>query len=221
MTRHIPNLLTLGNLVTGCIGIVCAFERPEIAPIWFVAIACTFDFLDGFAARLLKVSSPMGKELDSLADVVSFGVYPSVIVFKALQQSHANDWMWAAFALAAFAALRLARFNTDDRQTEAFIGLPTPAMAMFIAPLPAVVGTAIEEPYRMWTLLAAVSLMSAVMVAPLPLTALKFKTFSWSGNQVRYGILAGSAALLLWLGSAGLPAVILLYLSSTFFASKH
>lgn len=219
MFRHIPNLLTLGNLVTGCAGIICSFRHPDLAPVWFIGISCSFDFLDGFSARLLKVSSPMGKELDSLADVVSFGVYPAVIIFHALDKTGAGATIWFALVLAAFSALRLAMFNTDQRQTDAFIGLPTPAMALFVAGSGEVLNWFPME-WHQTLLLIITAGLSLLMVAPIPLVALKFKTFAWKGNQVRYAVMACSATAVVMLGTAGLPVAITLYLLTAFAASQ-
>lgn len=219
--RHIPNLLTLGNLMSGCAGIVSAFLHPEISPVWFIAIGCTFDFFDGFAARLLKVSSPIGKELDSLADVVSFGVFPSVIVFQEMGRAEAGNWTYMGFLLAAFAALRLAKFNTDDRQTASFIGLPTPAMAIFISALPYAISDLALEQWKLQITGIGTLVMAVVMVAPLPLPALKFKGSSWQDNALRYLILGGSICLVIVAGISGLAASILFYLLTSFFAEKN
>lgn len=220
MFRHIPNILTLGNLVTGCAGIICSFNYPDLAPIWFIGIACAFDFLDGFSARLLKVSSPMGKELDSLADVVSFGVYPAVIILHQLNKSGANSLSWCALSLAAFSALRLARFNIDQRQSDSFIGLPTPAMALFVAGLVEAIGWAPAN-WHSSILLTITAALSLLMVAPLPLVALKFRNFAWNGNQVRYLVVAGSAIVVTLLGIAGIPLAIAFYLFTTFTEDKN
>ncbi|MFM9076455.1 MAG: CDP-alcohol phosphatidyltransferase family protein, partial [Bacteroidota bacterium] len=200
------------NLLCGCAGIVCAFTRPDLPLAWFVWAACGFDFLDGFSARLLKVSSAIGKELDSLADVVSFGVLPSVQLFMMMGGATGGPVSWTGFALAAFAALRLAKFNVDDRQTESFSGLPTPAMALFITGLPfvlALIGSA-ETPVYL-PLLATV-LMALAMVSPLPMAALKFKSLTWKGNQVIFLLLATSLVLIVMTGAAGIPLSILFYL---------
>jgi len=209
--KHLPNALTVGNLLCGCAGIVCAFTQPELSLAWFVWAACLFDFLDGFSARLLNVTSAIGKELDSLADVVSFGVLPSVQMYM-LGQSHGAWVQWSGFLLAAFAALRLAKFNVDTRQSQSFIGLPTPAMALFITGLPFLLQlTGMETPSPV-ILLSATGLMAVVMVAELPMPALKFKSLAWKGNELIFFLLAASLLLVLLFREAGISLSILFYL---------
>lgn len=210
--KHLPNTLTLGNLLCGCAGIVCAFTRPELPLAWFVWAACLFDFLDGFSARLLNVSSAIGKELDSLADVVSFGVLPSVQMFLMMGGTTGGPIAWTGFALAAFAALRLARFNVDDRQSESFIGLPTPAMALFITGLPFALALISPDEIPVHLPLLATMLMALAMVSPLPMAALKFKSLSWKGNQLIFLLLATAVVLIGLTGAAGISFSILFYL---------
>ena len=142
MIKHIPNSITCCNLLSGCISIALMCNGYAIAAGVMIFIAAVFDFCDGFAARLLKAYSPLGAQLDSLSDVISFGVAPSFIIYHYLNQVVSLDIMgfnifpFMAFFLAVFAALRLAKFNIDDRQTTSFIGLPTPAMGIFVAALP-------------------------------------------------------------------------------------
>jgi len=140
--EQIPNAITLLNLLTGCIAIVFGFEDQLVIASCLIGLAAVFDFFDGFAARLLKVSSPIGKELDSLADVVSFGIVPGVILYRLLSGNidcpviniaGKNIVPFIAFLIPLFSAIRLAKFNTDERQTDSFIGLPTPANAILIA----------------------------------------------------------------------------------------
>ena len=136
MKKHIPNILTLSNLLAGCIGLVYAFNGNLVYASYAIWIAAIFDFLDGFSARMLKVSSPIGKELDSLADMVTFGVLPSVILFQMIGNQPYEYLSYGAFILALFSALRLAKFNVDTEQTTTFIGMPTPAAAFFVSGLP-------------------------------------------------------------------------------------
>jgi CDP-diacylglycerol---serine O-phosphatidyltransferase len=137
MLRHLPNILTCCNLISGCLGILFLLEGRGIPAAYFVWISCLFDFFDGFAARWLKVSSPIGKELDSLADVVSFGVLPSFVMYKLLDNNTLVTYLpYIAFMIAAFSALRLAIFNVDETQTDSFRGLNTPANTLFISALP-------------------------------------------------------------------------------------
>lgn len=220
MIRHIPNLLTVMNLLSGGAGIVFAFRHPEIAPINFILIACVFDFFDGFAARMLGVSSPIGKELDSLADVVSFGVFPAVIMFLEMEKASAGNLAWIGLGLAAFSALRLAKFNVDDRQQDAFIGLPTPAMAMFIASLPIAIESFGLSQFNLWILTGSVILMCIAMVSALPLPALKFRKFGWAGNELKYLLIILAICLIPTLGIGGIAPLILIYLSSSIIATK-
>ena len=212
MLRHIPNALTCGNLICGCIGIICSFTNPEWPAYWFVWAACTFDFFDGFSARLLKISSPIGKELDSLADMVSFGVLPGITMKNLLMTSGLDYWSWAGLLLPVFAALRLAKFNIDTRQSDSFIGVPTPAHALFICGLPAMMNIVPQDWFGAYTLLAITFLFSWLMVSSLPLFALKFKTFTWKDNSMRFTFLLCSVLLIAFFKAAGLPLAILLYI---------
>lgn len=212
MTRHIPNALTSGNLLCGCAGIICSFTNPEIPTAWFVWAACVFDFFDGFSARLLKVSSPIGKELDSLADMVSFGVLPGILMRNLLINAGAGQWSWLGLSLAVFAAIRLAKFNIDTRQSDSFIGVPTPAHALFICGLPALMELLPGGWFSQIPLLIITVLFSGLMVAPIPLFALKFKDFQWSHNKIRFTFLVASVLLILFFKAAGIPLAILLYI---------
>lgn len=189
-TKYIPNTLTLTNLFLGCLSIVSSFEGNLLLAGYLILVAAVFDFLDGFAARLLKAYSPIGKDLDSLSDLVSFGVAPSGIVFHLLKDalalapeqgfSNGNVILAIPFLIAVFSALRLAKFNVDTRQTTSFIGLPTPANAIFIAGL--VFG--LSSSYRVWfepllasptAIITLVLVLSALLVMPLPMFSLKVK----------------------------------------------
>ena len=136
--RHLPNAMTCGHLLCGCVGIVRVFEHDLITASYLIFLAALLDFGDGFVARLLKASSAMGKELDSLADMVTFGVLPAFMLFSLIGQEIDNQSVlpYSAFSIAVFSALRLAKFNIDPRQTDSFIGLPTPANALVVASLP-------------------------------------------------------------------------------------
>lgn len=211
--KHLPNTLTCLNLVSGCVGIVFVLEGNSLPAAYFVWAACVFDFFDGFAARWLKVSSAIGKELDSLADMVSFGVLPSVMMYTWLKERTDNSTLpYAAFLLAVFSALRLAKFNIDERQTTSFIGLPTPANALFITALPFLplqVLSFIEQPWMLVLILVA---FSVLLISELELFALKFKNFAWVGNQVRFTFLAAAIVLLVFFQQSSLPLIILLYI---------
>lgn len=208
---QIPNLLTAANLVAGCVGIVLvAGGNLEMAPV-AVVVAAVFDFFDGFAARMLKVSSPVGKELDSLADMVSFGVLPAVTVFMLLKGNQTPELLpYLAFLIAVCSAWRLARFNLDTRQTDSFIGLPTPANAIFFTSL---VWTATVHPDVSNTavLVALTLLFSYLMISPVEMIALKFKEFGWIGNRPRYLVIIISMLVIVIGGYTLLPVVILAY----------
>lgn len=218
MKRHIPNALTCANLLCGCIGIVEVFHNNMLLSCALIGLAAVFDFLDGFAARLLKVSSAIGKELDSLADVTTFGVLPAVIIYQLLMRSVPNlEDIWIpnlAFLIAICSALRLAKFNIDPRQSDSFIGVPTPANGLLVASLPFIIRYNPEwEPLIINTtnLLIFTAVMSFLMVSELPLFALKFKSFGWKGNEVRFSFLLASLIMLVTLGFLAVPLVIGLY----------
>src|SRR5574344_1069366 len=189
--RQFPNTLTCCNLISGSIATYFAFSgRPAMA-LLFIIVGAVFDFFDGFAARLLHVSSPIGKELDSLADDITFGMAPASIVYMLLGQLQYPDCLedvrnyvpFCAFLIAAFSALRLAKFNLDTRQTTSFIGLPTPANALFWASFAIGMGTALQKSsYGLPVLLLMVLLSCYLLVCELPMFALKFKNFGWGDN---------------------------------------
>ncbi len=218
----LPNMITLANLACGCAAIVLALGTPGNLALafWFMAGAAVFDFLDGFAARLTGQYSKMGVELDSLADMVSFGVAPAAVLFVIYRDSFAiwnpgpflAAWPgWIVFAVALFSALRLARFNIDDRQTTEFIGLPTPAAALMIASLGwATYNGSLEIGREI--ILAFSLLVSYLMICPVRMFSLKFKGFGWHGNQLRYIFLLCSAAIVALLGIEGVAASIILYI---------
>ncbi len=207
--KHIPNSITCCNLVSGCIATAFAFAGDaELALIWII-IGAVFDFFDGMSARLLGVSSPIGKELDSLADVVTFSVAPATILFSELSVleypaflEHLRNYLpYAAFLVSAFSALRLAKFNLDERQTTSFIGLPTPANALFWASLIVCNPSWLESSaYSVFIVLLLLGLSCALLVSELPMFALKFKHWGWKGNEVKYSFAALSVACLAFLG---------------------
>lgn len=206
----IPNLLTLLNLVSGCVAITFAVRLNFEMAFWMVVLAAVFDFFDGFAARLLGVSSPMGKELDSLADVVSFGVTPSVVVYVLLLMVFGGMPVWMcypAFLIAACSAYRLAKFNLDERQHEEFRGLATPACAMFFIGIPFMV-----ENLPLWSLYVLVVVMSALLVSDIPMFSLKFKTFGLKENAVRYLFLLVAVVLAVVFGKESTVYIITCYI---------
>ncbi len=207
ITRHIPNTLTCLNLFSGCIACVMAFEFKYEWALTFIIISAVFDFLDGMSARLLNAPSPIGKELDSLADDVSFGVVPSVIVFSLLRETTYPDWMssfqeyvpYFAFLIAVFSALRLAKFNIDERQTSSFIGLNTPANTLFWAAAAAQYHDwLIQGGAVLYGLLICIVLFSLLLVSEFPMFAFKLKNFSWEENKIRYLFLIVSIPLLIF-----------------------
>ena len=216
MKAHIPNILTLFNLLCGCIGIVLAFSGKLDIAAYLIWTAAIFDFLDGFAARLLKVKSAIGKELDSLADMVSFGVLPSVIMFVLIAERTDNILLpYLAFSMTAFSALRLAKFNIDESQAEAFIGLPTPANAFFISAMPFILDEnflGADNFLGAEGLLAICIIFSILLVSNISLFSLKFKGMSWQNNAIRYIFVAISGVLLLFLNVKAIPLIILIYL---------
>ena len=218
--RNIPNALTCANLLCGCIGVVEAFHNNLILSCILIAVALIFDFFDGFVARLLKVSSAIGKDLDSLADMVTFGLLPSIIVYQLLMQSIPDlmgIWKaYFAFIIAIFSAVRLAKFNNDPRQSDSFIGVPTPANAMLIASLPLIIhihGDFWKEIILNTDNLLILSvIMSYLLIMEMPLIALKFKHFGWKGNQARYVLIVTTVLLLVTLKILAVPVILVLYI---------
>jgi len=238
--KHIPNAITCGNLLCGCLAIVQAFQGQLVWAAYFVGIALVLDFFDGFAARMLKVSSPVGKDLDSLADMVTFGVVPGIVMFKMITLSLSSFYVsdiyagarantesllpYCAFIITVFSCIRLAKFNNDTRQSDSFIGLPTPANTMVICSFPLIFDMSEENwvkesvfnrdllfinPY---VLIIMSCILSVLLIAEIPLFALKFKNFSWASNKLVYVFLLVSVILLLMLQFVAIPLIILLYI---------
>ena len=195
MKKHIPNFITSLNLFSGCIAVYLAFQGNFQGAFIAILASAVFDFFDGFAARLLKAYSPMGKELDSLADVVSFGVAPGAIVFSMFYQANINEWLpYLGFIISVFSALRLAKFNIDERQTSSFIGLPTPANAIFWAGL--VFSYADFLVSNVWLIIVLTLVFSYLLVAEIPMFALKFNNYSFKNNKIQYFFLFVTVILL-------------------------
>jgi CDP-diacylglycerol---serine O-phosphatidyltransferase len=213
----LPNFLTLGNLFCGCLGIVFLFQSEYSLAGTMIFIALVFDFFDGFVARLLKINSEIGKQLDSLADVVTFGVLPALMIYRYLDSNtDINPYLkYCSLLLAGFSALRLAKFNIDTRQSDSFIGLPTPANGMVVATFPflidsdSVLKQYVENPYF---LIAYVLVFSYLLVMEVPLFALKFKDFSWQTNKIKFIFLIISALMLLLLQITAVPLIVVLYI---------
>lgn len=214
LLKHLPNAMTCGNLLCGCIGLVMALRGHLELAAWLIGLAAVLDFGDGFVARLVNVSGPFGKELDSLADVVTFGVLPAAIVFQLCWFQELGAVSYGAFLIAVLSALRLANFNIDMRQSESFIGLPVPANAMLIAAFP-LMGRYQPQFDSFWQNDIALGMMVAfsfMLVSDVPLFALKFKSFGWTENQTKFLFLIASALLLLFLQFAAIPLIVLLYI---------
>ena len=219
MKKHIPNTITCCNLVSGCIATYYAFQSNYLMALLFIIIGAVFDFFDGMTARLLHVSSPIGKELDSLADDITFGFAPSAMVFSFLNSFHIHLPFvpFLAFVIAAFSALRLAKFNLDERQALGFIGLPTPANALFWGALIANLNFhRWLEPYMIpnfwfYVILVLIPISCYLLVSEIPMFALKFKTWGWKGNEVKYFFLLTCIPLLLLLDTLGIAAIIAWY----------
>lgn len=208
--KSIPNMLTLANLFCGCVAVTYALSGDAVTAFWFVVAAAVFDFFDGFAARLLKAHSPIGADLDSLADMVSFGVAPSAVLFILGLE-------WFGFVVALFSALRLAKFNTDQRQTTEFIGLPTPANALFFMSIGYIVmsssGSYLANVFSTrWFIYLLAATFSLLMVSEIRMFSLKFKSFRFGDNALRYSFIAVSAVLAAVLGVSAIPFVIVLYI---------
>lgn len=221
IVRNIPNTLTSCNLFSGCIAAYMAFHGNYKEALLFIVLGAMFDFFDGMTARLLHVSSPIGKELDSLADDITFGLAPAAIAFSLFKEVYYPDFLmpvagimpYTAFLIAVFSGLRLAKFNIDERQTSSFIGMPTPANALFWASL-AVGGHSflISDNFNAIYLFVLVVVMSLLLVAELPMFSLKFKDLSWGHNKVSYIFLIVSLPLFIIFQLSGIAAVIIWYI---------
>lgn len=223
IVRNIPNTITSCNLFSGCVASYMAFQGDFKMALFFIVLGAIFDFFDGMVARLLNVSSPIGKELDSLADDITFGLAPSAIVFSLLKEVNTPEFMqpvahlipYFAFLISVFSALRLAKFNIDERQTTSFIGMPTPANALFWASLALGIHNNIAfygEYFNSLSILIMVVVMSLLLVAEIPMFSLKFKSLSWSSNKISYIFLIVCIPLLVCLKISGLSAVIIWYI---------
>ena len=228
--KHIPNTITCCNLLSGCAATLAALQHEFLWAFLLIVLGAVFDFFDGFAARLLKVSSPIGKELDSLADDITFGFAPAAVVFSLLQEIvdpaniHASCPLsgiaeleyipYLAFLIAAFSALRLAKFNIDERQATSFIGLPTPANALFWSSLAlSLVKEGIyAQTWLLYVIVPGIFLSCWILVAEIPMFALKFKNFQFRGNILRYVFILCSLPLLVAFRWLGFAVVILFYI---------
>lgn len=219
IVKNIPNSITCLNLLSGCFACIFAFQGQYDWVALCIGLSALFDFLDGMAARLLHAYSPLGKELDSLADLISFGLAPGLVVMHLMAYNstfhgmaeYQSWWALSALLIPVFSALRLAKFNIDTRQTTSFIGLPVPANALFwIGVCQAVLR--MESPVCGYAIVALVIIFSLLLVSEIPMFSLKFKNLKWKENYLRYLIIAVAAICLISLGLAGLAATIGLYI---------
>jgi len=228
MLKLIPNLLTISNLICGCIALYFTFHNNLVFAAYLIGLSAMFDFMDGAVARLLKVSGPMGRELDSLADMVSFGVVPGSVVFHLLEASTLSSYSFVALLIPALSAYRLAKFNIDERQVDGFIGLNTPANTLFFISFPLISHFQPDHFLNSWIaipelLILLTVLMSFAMVSEIPLFAFKFKNLSFADNKLRFSFIGLSVVLLVMLQFAAIPLLVLLYLFlsiATQFSSK-
>lgn len=231
--KHIPNTITLLNLASGLLAVIAVFKGYYDEAFIFVCLGIFFDFWDGFLARKFKVSGELGLQLDSLADVVTSGVVPGLMMFKLFQDIQEDDTSkyflteefyymgfvpYLGFIITLASAYRLAKFNIDTRQTDSFIGLPTPANALLIMSIPMIqyAGThewLVEALYNPFILLAITILSAYMLNAEIPLFSLKMKDFSWEKNKLQVIFLALSVVLLFLIGFTALPVIILLYVA--------
>jgi len=237
--KHIPNLITLLNLLSGTIAVYFAVKEQLVLAAFFVFLGIFFDFFDGFSARLLNVQGELGKQLDSLADVVTSGVVPGIVLFQLITKSLSKD-KWnigmnlitdvtnrnkfdATFFISIIgllftlgAAYRLAKFNIDERQTSSFIGLPTPAAALVVLSLPLILAYSNNEIAdlligNLWFLIGLTVLLCYFMNAEIPLFSLKFKDYSWKNNRVKFSFIVITAITCILLKFIAIPIVIVLY----------
>lgn len=213
ITRHIPNAITCCNLLCGCMAVMAAFNSDAWHTLLWVVAGSLFDFCDGMASRLLKAYSLIGKELDSLADLITFGLAPAILCLMTLRELCVPDdttlrtlYPFIALILVVSAALRLAKFNTDERQTTSFLGLAVPANALFWCGL---FQTDLNSlPAAPWIIGVLVLLFAGLMVSRIPMFSLKFKSLRWADNKVRFIFLIVSVVILALLREKGLSAVI-------------
>lgn len=221
MTRYIPNTITLLNLLSGCLAVFAAFHTGDTflglcGTSWvyiLIGMAAVFDFCDGFAARLLKAYSDIGAELDSLSDLVSFGVAPAMLMLNIMMANGAGAWSFAAMFIPMMGALRLAKFNVDTTQTTTFSGLPIPANAIFWIGYSALCYAGASSLAAWYVVLPVIVVESWLMVSPIHLFSLKFKTWGWKGNQWRWLLIVTAPVLVFCMGVPGLMWLIVAYVA--------
>lgn len=230
ITKYIPNTITCFNLASGCFATIMALQGDLKAAIIWIIIAAIFDFSDGLAARLLKAYSPLGKELDSLSDIVSFGVAPGmslyVLLATAVGSSEISGISWLpylAFVIPVFSSLRLAKFNVDERQSTSFIGMPVPAHALLWGSLSYVLQPFITNHalYILIACLIASMATSYLLVSEVPMFSMKVKSLKWKGNELRYILIVCGLLFLLLFGFLGIAGTMLLYIILSLFNKQH
>lgn len=217
LKKHIPNFLTLLNLLCGCIAIVFIADSRFDWAFYFVCLGIFFDFFDGFLARKFGVSGPLGVQLDSLADMVTSGVAPGFVMVKLLENQDFFEgqsyWTYLGFIITLGACYRLANFNIDTRQSDSFIGLPTPANALFVMSLPLIIGECQHDFIFLntWVLIGITLVSAYVMNAEIPLFSLKIKNFSFAKYKLQIGFLAASVVMIATLQFIAIPLIIIMY----------
>ena len=224
MKNIIPHVITSANLLCGCLAITQIAEGNFLVASLLVLLGAFFDFFDGLAARALNVGSELGAQLDSLADMVTFGLVPAYLAFEWLNQIDYSIYNYLAFLIAIFSAVRLAKFNIDDRQTTSFIGVPTPANALFWISIPLIYWQVENDIHfirvdfmlpafdSFFFIISAILVFSYLLIAELPLLALKFKNLNWNSNQFRFLLIGISVVLFTLFLFAAIPFILLLYL---------
>jgi len=218
MKKHIPNAITCANLFSGCVGIVFAFQGQLEFAAYFVLLSGLFDFFDGMVARLLNVKSEIGKQLDSLADMVSFGFLPGVVMYQLLYKTDPGCFgapfiAYLGFVITVFSALRLAKFNIDERQTQDFIGLNTPMNTLFIVSLPFIAKDYPEIIGSSITLIAIIAITSYLLVSEIKIFSFKLGDTSWAKNKFKFIFLIASLVLIGFLKFVAIPFILILYIS--------
>ncbi len=215
----VPSMITLANLFCGCLGVVWVFEQQLHWAVYMIWTSAFLDTLDGLAARALRVSSELGKQLDSLADLVSFGLLPAAIIYMISSNYISAPWPYAAFIITVSSAVRLAKFNLDPNQSINFTGLPTPANAILISSLPLILHQnpdflrpELENPI-IWLLI--VGILSYLLISKLPLLGFKFKNYRWSDNKYRFVVIGLGLILALSLGILAIPWILLTYIATS------
>ncbi|MBD1430302.1 CDP-diacylglycerol--serine O-phosphatidyltransferase [Sphingobacterium litopenaei] len=219
MRKYIPNTITSLNLFSGCVGILFVLKGDYLSAFYCVLASGIFDFFDGLVARLLKVKSLIGKELDSLADVISFGFLPGTIIYTMLREVSSSEYLpYTGFLITVFSALRLAKFNIDERQTSDFIGVNTPMNTFLIVSLPFIGQIYPQYIYNVYVLISIAIVTSLLLVSELKLFSMKLSSLKWELNKYKYIFLIVSLILVLGLKILAIPAVFVLYI---FFSVLH